>query len=73
MTNFTTYAAGAAFEAAPKGGYSSRLTLAPSKADGSAGTFTATYVFDNAATAAGVPNMVATGGGNRLLSWMVSA
>lgn len=45
---------------APKGGYSSSLEF-------TGDTFTATYVFDDPATAA----IAATGGGERLLSWQL--
>ena len=44
-----------------KGGYSSGLKF------GSDGTFTATYVFDNLATA----EMAASGGGERFMAWQV--
>jgi hypothetical protein len=47
-----------------KGDYSSSLEV-------SGTTFTATYVFGPAAVADGVPDVVADGGGERLLSWMV--
>jgi hypothetical protein len=66
-------AAGTAFEAAGKGGYSSKLEFAVSAIDVSAGTFKATYVFTNDAVAEGVPMKVISGGGERLLSWMVSS
>jgi hypothetical protein len=46
-----------------KGDYSSSLVV-------SGTTFTATYVFGPAAVADGVPDVVADGGGERLLSWM---
>ena len=49
-----------------KGAYSSGLELSADKK-----TFTATYEFADAAVAQDVPNIVATGGGERLLSWMV--
>jgi hypothetical protein len=53
------------FEAAD--GYSSKLVF-----DKAAGTFTATYIFTNTAVTQGVPQLVISGGGERLLSWMAA-